>query len=372
VQYVFLIDANSGAIRRIAVPKDGFGISSVAWSGRGDEFVYSVAESVAGGFGNSGSPGWIMAQNARTGVSRRIFWSPYGASVFAIAGPGRLVFDTRSRRENLREFKIGQPAGSTPVRWLTRGNSNDRQPAYSPDGQRVIFSSNGSGTLDLWELSTHNGMLRRLTDHPAEDWDPAYMPDGKRIIWSSNRGGNFEIRMANADGSGARQITRDGVDAENPTATPDGNWILYSSTNPDKPGLWKIRSDGSKASRLIAGRILLPETSPHGRFVSPSGRTSFLSRPRCGLWALRTALHSPLWFGCLFAIQMRADRWEDHAGCRMDGPSPSLAKTRTGSTASSFRSLSPARTHPPRAGRCAVSIRMPRPNPSVFGPVIHA
>src|SRR5437879_4217747 len=82
----FLIDANSGAIRRIAVPKDGFGISSVAWSGRGDEFVYSVAESVAGGFGNSGSPGWIMAQNARTGVSRRIFWGPYGASVFAIAG----------------------------------------------------------------------------------------------------------------------------------------------------------------------------------------------------------------------------------------------------------------------------------------------
>ena len=269
VQYVFLFDANSGAIRRMAVPRSGFGISSVSWSGAGDEFVYFVAESAAGGVsGNSGSSAWIIAQNAKTGASRRIFWSPYGAGVFNIAGLGRLVFDTRSPRENLRELKVGKPAGSALDRWLTRGNSNDRQPAYAPDGARVIFSSNRSGNLDLWELSTGNGMLRRLTDDPADDWDPAYVGDGKRVIWSSSRSGNLEIWMANTDGSGARQITHDEVDAENPTATADGNWILYASANPAKMGLWKIRPDGSQASRLVAGYLLLPETSPDGRFVS--------------------------------------------------------------------------------------------------------
>jgi len=122
----------------------------------------------------------------------------------------------------LRELKVGKPAGSPLDRWFTRGNSNDRQPAYAPDGQRVIFSSNRSGNLDLWELSTRNGMLRRLTDDPADDWDPAYVPDSKEIIWSSSRSGNLEIWKANADGSGARQITHDEVDAENPTATRDG------------------------------------------------------------------------------------------------------------------------------------------------------
>jgi eukaryotic-like serine/threonine-protein kinase len=269
VQYVVVIDASSGAIRHIDVPKSGFGISSVSWSGAGDEFVYAVAESAAGGLsGNSGSSAWIIAQNVKTGASRRIFWSPYGAGVFNIAGPGRLVFDTRSPRENLREFRIGKPGGSPLDRWLTRGNSNDRQPAYSPDGERVIFSSNRSGNLDLWELSTRSGMLRRVTDDPADDWDPAYVPDGKRIIWSSSRSGNLEIWMANADGTGARRITHDEVDAENPTATPDGNWILYCSANPAKMGVWKIRPDGSQASRLVAGYTLLPETSPDGRFVS--------------------------------------------------------------------------------------------------------
>jgi Tol biopolymer transport system component len=94
------------------------------------------------------------------------------------------------------------------------------------------------------------------------------VPDGKGIIWSSSRSGNLEIWMANADGSGARQITHDEVDAENPTATADGNWILYASANPAKMGLWKIRPDGSQALRLVAGYVLLPETSPDGRFVS--------------------------------------------------------------------------------------------------------
>jgi eukaryotic-like serine/threonine-protein kinase len=269
VEYVFLVDANSGAIRPMAVRKSGFGISSVSWSGAGDEFVYAVAESAAGSLsGSSGSSAWMIAQNARTGASRRIFWSPYGAGVFDIVGPGRLVFDTRSPRESLRELNTGKRAGSTPDRWLTRGNSNDRQPAYAPDGDRVIFSSNRSGNLDLWELSTLTGALHRLTDDSAEDWDPAYMPDGKGIIWSSNRSGTFEIWMANADGSGARQITHDGLDAENPTETPDGKWILYGSANPRKQGLWKIRSDGSQPSRLFTGNVVLPETSPDGRFVS--------------------------------------------------------------------------------------------------------
>jgi hypothetical protein len=60
------------------------------------------------------------------------------------------------------------------------------------------------------------------------------------------------------------------VDAENPTATPDGQWIVYTSHNPEKRGVWKVRADGSAASRLVAdaGTVALAEISPDGRFVS--------------------------------------------------------------------------------------------------------
>jgi Tol biopolymer transport system component len=212
----------------------------------------------------------VVRQNLSSGAAERILWSPYGAQLIEVAGPGKLIFDTRSSRESLREFPLaagGAPAG----RWLTRGNSNDRQPAYSPDGEWVIFSSNRSGNLDLWEVSVSTGAVRRVTEDAAEDWDPGFAFGGKKILWSSNRSKHFEIWLANADGSGARQVTRDGVDAENPSATPDGEWIVYASANPSKRGIWKIHPDGSGAVRLVEGEATLPETSPDGRYVAYKG-----------------------------------------------------------------------------------------------------
>jgi Tol biopolymer transport system component len=111
------------------------------------------------------------------------------------------------------------------------------------------------------------GEVFRLTSDPGADWDPAFTRDGKSMVWSSDRSGNFEIWIANVDGSSARQLTKDGYDAQNPVASGDG-WILYVSHDPSKRGVWKIRSDGSDADRLVADDVLFAEVSPDGRYVA--------------------------------------------------------------------------------------------------------
>ncbi len=148
--------------------------------------------------------------------------------------------------------------------WLTHGNSTDRQPTYSPDGQWVAFSSNRGGNLDLWAVNRANGTVRRLTDDAADDWDVSYAPDGRRLLWGSNRTGPFEIWAADPDGSGPQQLSHDGMFAQNPQETPDGKWVVYHSTNPAHPGLWRMRADGSDPVRLFQGAIQLPEISPDG------------------------------------------------------------------------------------------------------------
>ncbi len=182
-------------------------------------------------------------------------------------GTGRLVFDTQATSSNLREVQIENAAPKPASRWLTRGNSGDSQPAYSPDGARVIFRSNRSGNWNLWEMATASGALRRITDDPGTDWDPGFTPDGKKILWTANRSGNFEIWIADTDGSNARQVTHDGSDAQSGTATPDG-WVAYVSANPAKQGLWKVRVDGSQATRLVEGLIGPPEVSPDGKYAA--------------------------------------------------------------------------------------------------------
>jgi Tol biopolymer transport system component len=257
---IFVVDVENGRSRTIGATSGGFAILSIAWNGSGNDLLYSQAESVS----LTGAAGRIVQQNLVSGGTQTLFWSPYAGLIFDVAGPGTIVFGTGSPRQNVREVAVR--GGSAKSRWLTRGNSTDRQPAYSPDGEWVIFSSNQSGNLDLWEVSTKTGASHRVTDDPAEDWDPDFTADGKQIIWSSNRSGHFEVWIAGADGNGARQLTQDGVDAENPTATPDGNWIVYSSGNPAKNGVWKVRKDGTQATRLVAGPTLVPEVSPDGQY----------------------------------------------------------------------------------------------------------
>jgi Tol biopolymer transport system component len=117
----------------------------------------------------------------------------------------------------------------------------------------------------VWRVERATGTIQRLTDHPGEDWDPGFTPDGKNLLWSSNRSGTFEVWMADADGAQPRQITRDG-DGENPTATPDGQWIVYASGDAARRGIWRIRPDGTDAALLVPD-VILPEVSPDGRYV---------------------------------------------------------------------------------------------------------
>jgi Tol biopolymer transport system component len=209
--------------------------------------------------------GKIVIQNILSQNIRSLFWFPSSGDVLDIEKNGGILLNNYLTRQNLRQVAIKD---NVAERWFTQGNSIDRQPVYSPDGERILFSSIGSGNLDLVEMVIRTGELRRITEDAADDWDPAYSRDGKHILWSSTRSGHYEVWMADADGSNARQITNDGVDAENPSLTPDNKWIFYNTYNAENQGIWKIHPDGSGAVKFIPGLTQFPEISPDGKFLA--------------------------------------------------------------------------------------------------------
>lgn len=261
---LFVISADGKEKRAIHSPRKLGWFSAAVWSSP-KTLIFTEPISIVAA--RSSTSGRVVEQDIHSGKIRTLFWSPTLGNTVDIVSAGSLVLDAISSRESLHEVALDQKKPSQQDRWLTRGISNDREPAYSPDGKSVIFSSNRSGNLDLWAASTETGVVSRITDDEAEDWDPAFTRDGKNILWSSSRGGHFEIWSAKTDGTDIRQITNDGADAENPAATPDGKWIIYASYNPTKLGIWKIRNDGSGATQIVAGNSDLPETSPNGQYV---------------------------------------------------------------------------------------------------------
>ena len=82
-------------------------------------------------------------------------------------------------------------------------------PAWSPDGQRIAFSSaDENGNYDIYVMNADGSDLTRITDHSAGDYDPFWSPDGRLIAFSSGRDGGYsEIYVMNPDGSGVTRIT---------------------------------------------------------------------------------------------------------------------------------------------------------------------
>jgi Tol biopolymer transport system component len=257
MQFVEVSGANARGLRMTGKP------SSVVWTADSRRFIYSLSESIAGRLADSSAR--ILRQDVSTGAVEVLAWVPTSANTLDTLGAGRLLLDAGSPRVNLHEWPVDRDESG--ARWLTRGNSTDRQPTYSPDGSWVAFSSNRGGSIDVWAVHRTTGAVKRLTDHPAIDWDVAYSPDGRRLLWCSDRTGTSEIWAANPDGSDARQLTRVGVTA-NPQQSPDGQWIVFISVKPETVGLWRMRADGSGMVRLIDKAVAVPEISPDGRYVS--------------------------------------------------------------------------------------------------------
>lgn len=257
---VVLVASEDGTRRVLDTGFDGR-VCGIAWSGDGSLII---AQAEAPSAGQRTTPGRIQ----RCGIDGHCRTVTHVARMgmgLDVLGDAAIVFGTESTSQNLLELPLDGKKESG--RWLTHGSAVNRQPTYSPDGEWIAFSSERTGSLDVWVMSRTTGDLRRLTVSPAEDWDPAWTEDGRHLLYSSNRSDRFEIWMVMVDGSDVRRITRAERNFQNPSVTPDNEWITFVSFDDETRGLWRIREDGSDATQLFQGDLRHPELSPDGRFV---------------------------------------------------------------------------------------------------------
>ena len=81
-------------------------------------------------------------------------------------------------------------------------------PGWSPDGRQLVFDARPDGNSDIFVVPAGGGQMRRLTQRPGDDARPAWSADGRSIYFSSDRGGRNEIWRMPAEGGDAVQITR--------------------------------------------------------------------------------------------------------------------------------------------------------------------
>ena len=192
-------------------------------------------------------------------------WSPDGK---------RIVFSSNrdgfknAERVITHEIYVMDVDGGNPQN-LTNNLNNDSSPSWSPDGKRIVFSSVRDGhfenefgiTDEIYVMDADGGNPQRLTENPKNDWDPVWSPDGKRIAFAADRKGdlvNFEIYAMDANGENEQRLTENRSDDWSPSWSPNGERITFRSERDGNGEIYVIDADGGNPQNL--------SNNPHSDF----------------------------------------------------------------------------------------------------------
>jgi Tol biopolymer transport system component/DNA-binding winged helix-turn-helix (wHTH) protein len=184
---------------------------------------------------------------ASTREDREPAMSPDGEKVAFVSG-----------RSGASEIWVSDAFGANPVRLTRFEGASVGAPAWSPDGSEIVFDARPEGHADVYSVSLAGAPLRRLTRETSNEIAPGFSPDRRYLLFGSDRGGTWQIWMTpyGEEGSGAKQLTKDG--GYSGRFSEDGRSVFF--TRFDQAGLHEL-DVASGAARPVAGTELLADSS---------------------------------------------------------------------------------------------------------------
>jgi Tol biopolymer transport system component len=182
--------------------------------------------------------------------------------------------------------------GSSPVRVTT--HPADRAASWGKTN-RIAFHSTRDNALttanEIYTINPDGTGLVRLTNGAADDRDPAWSPDGTKIVFASDRQlysrtrGHMHLWVMNADGTGLKQLTAGNVDESQPAWSPDGTRIVYHYTT----GIAAIYANGTKDNSIDMPSTDNGKTWYYGEPTwSPDGKSIAFTSTSDGLYRINT------------------------------------------------------------------------------------
>jgi uncharacterized protein YjdB len=187
--------------------------------------------------------------------------APWGkaATVDVFVMGGLLVSSNRSGVLGIYQLRTSAPDTLYPV---LVDNASNRQAVLSPDRTRMALSSDRAGSYDLYVVDADGRNLRRLTVDAGAEGEPAWTPDGTRIVYTSTAlTGLSQISSIRADGSDPRQLTSSTRGNRSPEVSPDGRTIAFVSLRDGNAEIYEMDLEGTNPRRMTKSSDR--ESSPH-------------------------------------------------------------------------------------------------------------
>jgi Tol biopolymer transport system component/DNA-binding winged helix-turn-helix (wHTH) protein len=143
----------------------------------------------------------------------------------------------------------------------TRSQNN---PNVSPDGSKIAFESDRSGSHEVWISDSDGHNLQQITHFGSLTGTPSWSPDSKLLAFDSRAEGEANVYVYNTAGGDLRKVTTSTRANSLPSWSRDGRFLFYASGKDiDTPSIWRVPVEGGTATEIIADGDL-PIPSPDG------------------------------------------------------------------------------------------------------------
>ncbi|MBK9090961.1 MAG: PD40 domain-containing protein [Holophagales bacterium] len=238
--------------------------SEPAWTPDGKSVVFSV-----GAGGSSSTPGLRIIPASASGEKAERLEVGEGGESPTISSTGRLAWARWTRDENIWRLPL---AGGAPER-LVCSTRRDNDPHFSPDGKRITFASDRTGSHQIWIANADGSDARPLTATKGTmAGGGRWSPDGRSIVFVCNEPGQMELYLTTPEGRSPRRLTDDKAHDSAPSFSRDGRWIYFASNRDGDFQVWKIPADGG------APPVRVTRNGGYSALESSDGRTLYYGR----------------------------------------------------------------------------------------------
>ena len=237
-QDIFLAPVSDGAKAR-QLTHDSKWIGGLAWTPDGNEVVFASSR-------DGDQTLWRIS--ASGGTPERLPAVGAFASQPAIASHGQRAAFVRStiRKSFWRLDLSAQGLRRPPVR-LVMSSRNDGGPMLSPDGRHIAFTSNRSGSSEVWVCDSQGANAVQLTSLGFAR-NPYWSPDSRNIVFEARPGDRNFLFVIAAGGGARRQLTSD--EGYYPSWSRDGRWIYFYARTSGAIETWRILAEGGNGIQL--------------------------------------------------------------------------------------------------------------------------
>ena len=292
---VFVMNADGGGLRQLS--HDSAQIQGLSWTPNGKEVIFSSSRDGTYRL-------WRISASARsgTGPSRVAEAGPNAVTPTISGGPPARLVCARAAHD----FDIGRIDLPTRHRAGEAGSDiiastrTDDSPRFSPDGSKIAFVSDRSGSVEIYVANGDGTNQEQLTFLGGPSGSPHWSPDGRSIVFDSLAANNKDIFSIRVDGGTPRRLTSGASQEWRPSYSRDGKWVYFGSDRSHSPQIWKVPSDGGTAVQVtrgggyealesLDGKILYYTKSKYrpGLWNTPvngGAETPVLPTPSTGFW----------------------------------------------------------------------------------------